>query len=441
MASRFAQALRALEGAGRARVNPSLASIEAMTAALGRPQDAYRCIQVTGTNGKSSTARMIARILGAHGLAVGLYTSPELLCYTERIEIEAAPVAHDEFAAGVEAAFSAAKLAGVDPTEFELLTAAALWLFRERKVDVAVLEVGMGGRWDATSVATPEVAVVTGVGLDHMEFLGPTLEAIAAEKAQIIRPASTTVLGPGTAELEAIFRHRAEEVASQVIAVRASGALSPSAEAATTRFEVTSRPTGPDGRMTLDVRTPGATFDGIELAAPAYQAPNAATAITAAEAFLGERLESAKTREALAATRVPGRFQVVAPGPFVVVDGAHNPQAAEVLASAIRDAWPRPDQAPVVVLGVLGDKDASSMLAALAPVASRFVCVTPDSSRALGGAALAQVVSAVTGVKCGVYNRVSEALDILHISAERDIVVTGSLRTVAEGVRWGCNRV
>lgn len=437
MASRFAQALRALGGAGRARVNPSLVSIEAVTTALGRPQDAYRCIQVTGTNGKSSTARMIARILRAHGLSVGLYTSPELLCYTERIEIDAAPVAHDEFAAGVEAAFSAAKLAGIDPTEFELLTAAALWLFRERKVDVAVLEVGMGGRWDATSVVTPEVAVVTGVGLDHMEFLGPTVEAIAAEKAQIIKPASTTVLGPGTAGLEAIFRHRAEEVASQVIAVRASGVRSPCAESETTRFEITSRPSAPDGHTTLDVRTPSATFEAIELAAPAYQAPNAATAITAAEALFGERLQ---TRGALSAITVPGRFDVVSTGPFVVVDGAHNPQAAEVLAGAIRDAWPRPDQLPVVVLGVLGDKDASSMLAAIAPVASRFVCVTPDSPRALGGTALAQVVSAVTGVDSAVYNQVSEALDILHISAERDIVVTGSLRTVAEGVRWGCNR-
>ncbi len=433
----YADALAALDAALSFGINPSLAPVTAMAAELGRPQDSFASVQVTGTNGKSSTARLAAAILRAHGMRTGLYTSPELHSYTERIEVEGAPVAEETFAEGIRAALDAAARAGVEPTEFEILTAAALGVFRDQAVDVAVLEVGMGGRWDATSVVFPAVAVITGVGLDHTDRLGETREAIAADKAHIIKPASAPILGPGTAGIEAAFLERVEACATHARAVRAQGQASPVAEELTVRYLVRAHPDSPAGATVLDVRGVHASYDALAVHAPAYQAANVATAVAAAEAALGRALDAGPTRDAIAAVRFPGRFEVVAREPWVVVDGAHNPEAAAVLADAVRDAWPDPGRRPVALLGVLADKDAAGMAAALAPVAAGFVCVAPDSPRALDAAALAAIVEQVTGVAPRVEAGVAAGLravlgDGSGPARTAGVLVTGSIRTAAE---------
>ena len=174
----YDDAVATLEDALKFGMDPSLEPIRAMCAAMGDPQKRYRCVQVAGTNGKSSTTRMIAALLHAQGLRVGLYVSPHLIKYPERIEIDGRVVSDEDFARGIEVALDAAARAGVQATEFELLTAAALWLFAREDVDWAVLECGLGGRWDATSVVDPQVAVITGVALEHTAILGDTIEKI-----------------------------------------------------------------------------------------------------------------------------------------------------------------------------------------------------------------------------------------------------------------------
>lgn len=439
----FEEAVGVLAGALRFGIHPSLDGIRALTRALGCPQDAFRCVQVTGTNGKSSVTRMTAALLRAHGLRVGAYTSPHLESYTERIELDGVPVSETDFAAAVEAAHAAAgewaAAGGAESpgrrdaspafTEFELLTAAALWLFRERGVQWACLEVGMGGRWDATSVVSPEVAVVTGVALDHTERLGTTVEEIAADKAHIIKPGSIAVLGSGTPAVQAILRARSAAEGAATVRVREADA--PDVVASDVRFHVTARPDHPGGSLTLDVDGAFARYEHLVLEAPSYQAPNTATAVAAAEAALGRALDEEVTRAALAAMRFAGRFELVREDPPVVLDGAHNPQAAGVLADAIREAFPFAK--PAIVLGVLADKDAAGIAEALAPVAGAIVVTQPDSPRAAPAAELAVVVAAATGREPVIRPDLRSALDAaVEATGDAGVVVTGSLYTAGQ---------
>ncbi|HEX9092770.1 MAG TPA: Mur ligase family protein, partial [Coriobacteriia bacterium] len=298
----YAEAVAELENALKFGINPSLDGIRALAHALGRPQDAFAVVQVAGTNGKSSVTRLIAALLTAEGLSTGAYTSPHLESYTERIELGGTPCSEGDFAEALSAALGAAEEVGVSAgsfTEFELLTAAALWLFRERGVDLACLEVGMGGRWDATSVTDPAVAVVTGVGLDHTERLGSTVDAIAFDKSHVIKPGASVVLGPGTAPVADVFLGRAESFGLHPRFVAADGAATPVPENRTVRFEVTARPDHPGGTLALDVRGMHAEYRGLALVAPSYQAPNVATAVAAAECALGRALDPDAARAAL----------------------------------------------------------------------------------------------------------------------------------------------
>ncbi len=391
---------------------------------------------------RARRARATAAVLRAEGVVTGLYTSPELERYPERIEIGGHVVSDDDFALALGAALAAARAlrgegaVGTEAgfTEFELLTAAALWLFRERGVQIAVLEVGLGGRWDATSVVSPAVAAITGVGLDHTAILGDTLEAIAAEKAAIIRPASTPVLGPGTAGVEQVFLTRAEAVGVQARAVRAEGEPTPVAEALTVRYSLTERPTAPTGATVVDVRGIYASYPSLTVSAPAYQAANIATAVAIAEAALGRALDVDAARTALAALTFPGRFEVVRAEPLVIVDGSHNPQAAAVLATAVRDAFPA--HAPDLLLGVLADKDARGIVAALAPAVGRIAVTRPDSPRARPVAELAAIVEEVTGTApAASYDSIAEALDDLLPQSPTGLLVTGSLTTAGQARR------
>lgn len=436
---------KALENTLRFGIHPSLDGIRALTFSMGRPQDSFASVQVTGTNGKSSSTRLIAAIVAAEGLRAGAFTSPHLESYTERVEIDGDQVSESDFAAAVSEAMEAARRFGDETsvaessdttgtfTEFELITAAALWLMRERGVDVACLEVGMGGRWDATSVVDPAVAVITGVGLDHTERLGPTLDAIAHDKSYIIKPGSSVVLGPGTWPVVDVFLERCARLGLHPRFVAETGHDSAVPEAATVRYAVRRRPDHPGGALVVDVRGIHADYRGLELAAPSYQAPNVAVAVAAAECVLGRALTSDRVRSAMASMRFPGRFELVCPEPPVVIDGAHNPQAAAVLAAAIGEAWPDPNARPWCVLGVLADKDAEGIVTALAPAVDRFVVTQSHSPRARDAGDLAAIVERATGAWPEIVPDLEEALGhaCAHAGAN-GVVVTGSLYTVGE---------
>lgn len=438
--STFEAALAVLAGVAKFGITPSLEVVAAICEALGRPQDAFVVVQVAGTNGKTSTARITEALLRAEGRSTALYTSPELERYPERMEIGGAVVSDGDFALAVGvAADTAAALFGASDdglpqraTEFELLTAAALWLFRERGVDTAVLEVGLGGRWDATSVASPAVSVITGVGLDHMHILGDTLEKIASEKAAIIRPASAPVLGPGTAGLESVFLDAAEGAHTHARAVRAEGEPSPVSEEMTVRYRLRAKPGGPLGSTLVDVSGLHGAYSCLALAAPSYQAGNLATAVCATEAALGRALDIDRLRRALAELRFPGRFELMRSQPVVIVDGSHNPQAAAVLAGAIEEAWPDDLARPLAMLGVLADKDARGIVAALAPVVSAFMVTEPDSPRALSVGDLAEIVHEVTGEWPEEHKGLADALMAAIGRSPEGLVVTGSLTTAGQ---------
>jgi dihydrofolate synthase/folylpolyglutamate synthase len=430
-------AVAELERALTFGVHPSLDGIRTLTDSLGRPQDAFGSIQVTGTNGKTSVTRLVEAILRGEGLKMGAYTSPHLVSYTERIEVDGVPVSEADFADAVFAVLEAAvpvigKTQGepaAEFTEFELLTAAALVLFRQFAVDFAVLEVGMGGRWDATSVVMPTVAVVTGVGLDHTERLGTTTEEIAFDKAHVIRPASAPVLGPATFGVADIFMARVRETGTIPRFVTEQGGPSLGTESLTVRFRTTERPAGLDGVLELDVHGIHANYRGLRLRAPSYQAANVAVAVAAAEAAIGGALDRNALRRSLADVGFPGRFEVARVAPPLVLDGAHNPQAAAVLATAIEEAFA--GARPVAVLGVLSDKDAAGMIAQLARHVCGFIATQPDSPRALPAHELAVLIEQMTGTPASTYPRLSEALDAAT-GAAAGAVVTGSLYTVGE---------
>jgi dihydrofolate synthase / folylpolyglutamate synthase len=331
-----------------------------MMTVLGSPERRFDTIHVLGTNGKSSTTRMTAAIVQGHGLRTGTYLSPHLVSYRERILIDGRELDPEAFAAAVARASWAADhvnrtLAEDDHvTQFELLTAAALWEMARQEVDVAVLEAGLGGRYDATSVVDAQVTVLTNVGLEHTRWLGPTIEHIAEEKLAVVSPDSTLVLGaelapPALAVAERVARERGARI-------------------------VRPRPL-PDGSELL--------------ARGAFQRANFALARAAAEAYLQSAaiaLREQAVADAAATVEVAGRLQVISREPLTVFDGAHNPHAIAALVESLPDVV---GQAPLaLVLGVLEDKDAAAMLAALLPSVERAWFTAPPNSRALSPAAL-----------------------------------------------------
>ncbi|HEY4452610.1 MAG TPA: cyanophycin synthetase [Solirubrobacteraceae bacterium] len=331
-----------------------------MMTALGSPERRFESIQVLGTNGKSSTTRMLAAILARHGLRIGAYTSPHLVSYRERVLIDGHELGTDAFAESIARASAAAErvnrtLSEDDHvTQFELLTAAALWQMAEQDVDVAVVEAGLGGRYDATSVIDPRVSVLTNVGLEHTRWLGPTIADIAAEKLAAVPTRAILVLG--------------EQLASEAAAVAERVA------------------TAKDARVVH----PRALEPEIEpLAQGAFQRANFALARAAAEAYL-EQAGIVASAPAIAAaartTAVPGRLQRLAGEPPTILDGAHNPHAVRALVAALSELH---DGGPLaLVLGVLDDKDAAEMLTALLPICAHAWFTAPPSGRALSPAAL-----------------------------------------------------
>ena len=433
----YVGAVAALERALRFGIHPSLDGIRALTEIMGHPEDTYACLQVTGTNGKTSVTRLIAAILSAHGLRTGAYTSPHLVNYTERMEIDDVPIAEECFARSMAAALEATGELGIGHgvtlgindgsvtaivTEFELLTAAALHAFRDHDVEWACLEVGMGGRWDATSVVAPRVSVITGIGLDHTDRLGSTRPEIAADKAYIIKHGSVAVIGPGCVGVEDVLLERARMVGAPIVRVGQSAA------------DVTWRPMGvpgtPGGVTHLTVDGVFASYANLEVRSPQYQAANVAVAIAAAEAALGRPLDTDVLRDALAGMRFPGRFEYLSENPPLIIDGAHNPQAAYVLAEAIREVFGH--RRPILVIGVMADKDVEGIVRALEPVAGGFVCTQSRSERALNAEVLADIVRNLGAVVLGTDSVVERAVAQARLMLSPGVVCTGSIYVAGE---------
>jgi dihydrofolate synthase/folylpolyglutamate synthase len=406
--------LLALRGGEHAGMRPGLERIETLLEALGNPERRYTLVQVAGTNGKGSVAAMLAAILKADGRRVGLYTSPHLVSFRERIRVDSEAIAEDDVADGFDAI--ATLVARLDATMFEASTALALDHFAREAVDVAVLEVGLGGRLDATTVGTPAVTALARIDLDHQEVLGATLAAIAAEKAAIIRSGV------------AVSAAQAPEAADVLIARAAAVGVPLLMEGRELSVHVRARDLD---AQTIDAAGPGWRLEGLRMPLlGVYQPSNALVALAAART-LGVR--DAACREGLARARWPGRFEVLrARDRIVVLDGAHNPAGAAALAASLTEWF---GNTPLtLVFGALRDKDAPGMLAALAPRARRLIFTASSSPRAARPEALRD--AAPPGAAVELADSAPEALALAAREPRTPILcVAGSLSLLGDVLR------
>jgi dihydrofolate synthase/folylpolyglutamate synthase len=393
----------------------SLDRMRSLVAVLGDPQAAYPVIHLTGTNGKGSTARMLEALLRGHGLSVGMYTSPHLERLNERLVWDGRPIEDEELAEVLSELATLEPLVEGEPTWFELVTAAAFAWFAQQAVDVAVVEVGLLGRYDATNVADGLVAVVTNVGQDHTDGVGEWRRAVASEKAGIIKPGSTLVLGETSSELRAIFE--SEEHDRTWLRDR--------------DFAAERNRVAVGGRV-LDVRTPSGVLEEVFL--PVYgehQGQNLSVAIAAAEAFFDRPLDPEVVASSLADLQLPGRFEIMGREPLVVLDGAHNPDGVTALTTTLHDDFATVP-VTVVVLGILDGRDPDAMVEALELTPYDVViATTPPSPRALPATEVAAAVERA-GIEVEVVTEVPDALERAKSIATSDdrIVVTGSLYVV-----------
>jgi dihydrofolate synthase/folylpolyglutamate synthase len=396
--------------------SPSLDNINTFMDLMGQPHLSYPVIHITGTNGKGSTTQIVTQLLIAHGLQVGTYTSPHLEKLTERISRNNEPISEQDFADCVAAIADIEVIGGVRPSYFEVMTAAAFRYFADTAVDVAVIEVGMLGRWDATNVVNSSVAVVTNIALDHTEFAGPRLEDIAFEKVGISKPGSVLVVGDTNEELREIWN------AAESAAVLLRG----------NDFEVSENELAVGGRM-IDVRTERAVYKELPLPLHGqHQGDNAAIALTAVEEFFGNVLDVDVVREGLAAVKMPGRFEVLGRGPLVVIDGAHNPAGADVCAQVFFDDF-SPEGKRILVVGALKGRDPQMLLSALrADEFDVVICCTAPSPRGLVANDLASAAKQMGCEQVVVCETVEAASDkALSIAREEDaVLVAGSLYVV-----------
>jgi dihydrofolate synthase/folylpolyglutamate synthase len=423
---RFDEALGRLDGRQPEHMpGPSLDRIREVVDYLDHPEVTYPTIHVTGTNGKSTAARVAAAVACAHGVTTGLFISPHLRSVTERFSVCGRDMTEREFADEWEHLEPFLDLvdrgdAGA-VTYFEAVTALAFLWFADKPVGLAVFEVGMGGSWDATNLIAGEVAVICPIGMDHVAELGPTLTDIAAEKAGIIKPGTVAVVREQEAQAETVLRRRADDVAA---ALRCEGP----------DWEVEERLRAVGGQS-FRLRGLHATYEDLYLPLfGGHAVHNAAAGIVAVEATLDRALDEESLREGLAAVRTPGRLEVVGRQPLIVLDGAHNPDGAAALAAAMAEffRWDRLH----LVLAVSANKDLHGILRPLAPLADAAYAARNDSVRSAEAAPLADVFSA-QGKPVSVFDSVSAAIEAARASANPGdvILVTGSLYTVADARR------
>jgi dihydrofolate synthase/folylpolyglutamate synthase len=419
------------EAAPRPRLEPTRRVVEL----LGDPQRAYPVLHVTGTNGKTSTSRIAESILRAYGLRTGLMTSPHLTRVNERIVIDGTPISNRAFAANwadirpfvlmIDAELIARGEERL--TFFEAFTVLAFAAFADAPVDVAIIEVGMGGEWDSTNVADGQVAIITPIDLDHTQRLGNTVAEIARTKSGIIKPAAAVVSAKQSTDVLAALERAAGLTESTLSVEGAAFTLESSSVAV--------------GGQVITVRGLAGTYTDLFL--PMFgdhQGHNAALAIAAVESFLGggtQPLVGDVLAEGLATATSPGRLQVVGTEPTVIVDAAHNPHGAAALASALTSYFTFDEI--VVVLGVLQDKDARGIIAALVPVATRVNITQSQSERAVGYSDLAEIALEMTAD--GATHRfdsfehaVQDAREWASEAPRRGVVVTGSITLVGEAI-------
>lgn len=413
-----AEAIQRIEDLDKFGINLGLERIAACLEALGHPQRLVPCVHVGGTNGKGSTAALIASVLASAGYRTGLYTSPPLETFGERIRVDGAPLPPEQVPDLLQAVSGAADStpAAAGMTQFEVITAMAFLHFRRVAAQVAVYEVGLGGRLDSTNVVSPEVAVITNVGLEHVEHLGPTVAAIAREKGGIVKPGAALVTaaeGEALGVLEGIARG----VGSPVLAWERD-------------FWVAA-----EGDGTLRYRGPTWELTGLHLPLlGAFQQANLGVALAAIEALRqrGWKIDERHASDGIARTRWDGRMECLGTGPRVLLDGAHNPSAAAALRGALEAGFPRATL--WLVLGILADKDARSVIAALAPLADRILVTRSGSRRARDTAEVEDLVRAQTRAEVASAATVAEALDrtLAQAGPEDLICVTGSLTVIGE---------
>ena len=372
---------------------PGLERERALLARLGNPQDELKFVHIAGTNGKGSTAAMLASILARAGYRTGLYTSPYILRFNERMQVNGEQISDDDLCALAELIRPLAESLPEHPSEFELITAMGFEYFRRQRCDIVVCEVGMGGDWDATNVIrTTECAVVTNIGLDHTQILGDTVEEIARTKAGIVKPGRPCVLYRQRPSVEAVFAEVCAEKGAPLVKADFAG-LHPVSD-------------GLEGQV----------FDWNELRGlrlpllGAHQLRNAAAALTAVRVLRGRgwAIPDAAVREGLAGVDWPGRFQLLCKRPLFIADGGHNPQCLEALEAAL-DAY-LPGRKLVFLNGCMADKDYGDMFRRLMPHASEFVTVTPRNPRALPAEALAAYIQRELGAQAAPCATVEEGV-------------------------------
>jgi dihydrofolate synthase / folylpolyglutamate synthase len=412
------------------RIAPSIERIAALVDILGSPQLTYPTIHVGGTNGKTTTTRMIDALLFAHGLRTGRFTSPHLETYLERIAINGQSIGPKELIFSYNDI--AAYLDLMDEkfehpiSFFEAITAIAFVAFAEHPIDVGVIEVGMGGQWDATNVVEADVSVIMPIGFDHMEYLGNTLHEIASTKAGIIKENGFIVLAQQEPEAAKELIRKAAEVGADVVREGIE-------------FSVTSRAIAVGGQL-LTIQGVNETYEEIFLPLHGrHQASNAAAALVAVEAFFGDQpLDIDAVRSGFAAVASPGRCEVVHRDPTVILDAAHNPHGARALAETLKAEFNFDEI--IAVVGILGDKDAAGIFKELEPIVDHVIVTQSTSERAMASSEVEKIASSVFGV-----DRVFETQDLFQAidkaisdsvrplsDATVGVIITGSVVTVGQ---------
>jgi dihydrofolate synthase/folylpolyglutamate synthase len=416
------------------RLEPILDRILAFTELLGRPQDAFPVVHLTGTNGKTSTSRMIDTLLRSLNLRTGRFTSPHVEKMSERISIDGEPLTDEQFVAAFNDV--APYMGVVDATQehplsfFEAVVGMAYATFADTPVDAAVIEVGMGGSWDATNVMDARVAVILPISVDHAKYLGDTAAEIAREKSGIIKPGSHVVIAEQSDDVMAVLLERAAEVGATVAREGVE-------------FGVAARNPAVGGQI-VSIQGLRARYDDLFLPLyGAHQAQNAAVALAAVESLAGETpLSDEVVREAFEQFSSPGRLEVIRRSPTIVLDAAHNPHGAEATAAALEDSF---TFSPLIgVIGVMADKDYEGVLAAFEPHMSHLVCTQNSTERSMPAAELARAAIEVFGEdRVTVEPDLRDAIDRAAALAEAGssiadsigaggVLVTGSVVTVGE---------
>ena len=364
------------------KINPSLSRVEQFLSALGNPENSFKSLHIAGTNGKTSTARMLQNILLELNLRVGLYTSPHLVHPRERIVVDARPVdeqAFNELLVETEVILDLLEQNHLNDklTFFEAITALAFEQFSQVPIDVGVIEVGLGGTWDATNVITPEVSVITPISLDHKDYLGDTISEIASEKAGILKANVPAVIAAQKPEAEKVIRNK---IAELEIAAFWEGR----------DFSIANRSLAHGGQV-FDVNTPYTKHESIFTHLYGeFQAQNAAVAITAAETFLNQEINHDFVLTAFEKATSPGRIEIIKRNPTVIIDAAHNPAGVAVSRKAIEESFDFSEI--ILVLGCMKDKDINEMLAELRGFAASVIATQVDSARAIDHRELATLI-------------------------------------------------